>query len=322
MKFRTEYTAHRSSLIIAPDDRLLFLGSCFADNIGGALSSRGMNININPCGVVYNPMSILMLIELARTPMIAEELITSSMTQRQGQWVSWFTDGSFADSDRDRAEQKVLKAILSLHDSIRNSRAVFITLGTAFVYWHLGEPRIAVGNCHKHPAKEFSRRLLDTTDCYNLIRNINDKLKEINPDIEIVYTVSPVRHLADGFIDNHISKSTLLLAVAKERENGRAIYFPAYEILNDDLRDYRFYASDLCHPSEQAVEYIEEKFIETFFDSDGKAVLDRADEIRRRLNHRHLHPDTESARKFTEDTHHMLAEFKQEHPGFSFNNPD
>lgn len=318
MKFRTEYKAHRSSLTISADDRLLFLGSCFAGNIGGALRKRGMDVTINPCGVVYNPISLLMLIELARTPMSAEQLISESMTQRDGEWVSWFTDGSFADADRDKAERKVLKAFLTLHESMKTCKAVFVTLGTAFVYWHLGEPRIAVGNCHKHPAREFSRRMLSVEECNTVIHNLATKIKEINPDIEIVYTVSPVRHLADGFIDNNVSKSTLLLGVNRQRENGEALYFPAYEILNDDLRDYRFYASDLCHPSEEAVKYIEEKFIATFFDTEGIAVLDKAEEIRRRLNHRPLHPDTEAARKFAEDTDRMLAAFKAEHPGFSF----
>ena len=266
MQFRTEYKAKQSKPL-DPRHNICLIGSCFSENIGQKMTESGWNACINPCGVIYNPASIERLISLAiEDDKAKHRIIQESLTTRDGRWASWLFSGHFGGATKEEAEVSCLEALNRLKVAIETSMAIIITLGTAHVYYRAGE---IVNNCHKYPEKEFSRQRLSVDKCKEILGKQIDILHTYNRNLRVIYTVSPVRHLRDGFEGNNCSKATLILALNEIIESGKeAEYFPAYEILMDDLRDYRFYADDLLHPSSQGIEYIWEKFKNTYLSQD------------------------------------------------------
>ncbi len=283
MRFRTEYTIERKMLPPALNpDGIVLLGSCFSDNIGGMLATYGCDVTINPVGVVYNPASLAKIVELAyrlnSESIGAEEM---KMVARDGKMASLYFASVVNGATEEELYARICEALTSLADALKRSETLIVTLGTAYVYSHQGE---VVTNCHKLPEREFERRRLSVAECESMLEAMEANLTRLRDGVpmRVIYTVSPVRHLRDGFAENSRSKATLMLAVG-ERE-----YFPAYEILTDDLRDYRYYADDLLHPSRQGIEYIWEKFSETYFDSSTRQELQRRMKLLRQANHRPL----------------------------------
>lgn len=262
LKFRTELQCRPSDFKIAADEKLLFIGSCFSDEIGRSLSERGFDTLVNPLGPLYNPLSIRTCIERSLTNQlyIAEELTPGP---RGFHCLDYSTRFSGKDSGA------VLEAVNTRLEAVRNCVAsgavVFVTLGTSFVYQLKGEGRV-VGNCHKFPGTLFDRRRIDVGEATAALRDIVALLAAYGAR-RIVFTVSPIRHLSDGFHENTLSKATLHIAVDSVccESGGKVSYFPSYEIVMDDLRDYRAYADDLVHVSSMAVAYIYEKFEEFYF---------------------------------------------------------
>lgn len=262
MRFRTEIEPLRSRLIDA-DEHIVLLGSCFADNMGEQLKARGLDVVHNPLGPLFNPASVAAALRRAADGTIFTK---SDLVQRDGAWHALAWASRYQCDDADRLLEAVNRDFSVLTDAVRNADTIFITFGTSYIY-RLLETGETVGNCHKLPAAEFSRERMSVDDITAIWRPLAARMQASGK--RLIFTVSPVRHVADGLHANNLSKATLLLAV----ESLSAEYFPAYEIVCDDLRDYRFYASDLKHPSESAVDYIYEKFADTYFSAATKEIL-------------------------------------------------
>lgn len=233
---------------------VILIGSCFTDNIGNRLLARGFDALINPCGTLYNPASIASTI----LDILYERVYTpDDIFLHAGLWHSFGHHTRFSAPDAEQCLDKINRAIASTAIMLRQASALIITFGTAFVFRH-NETNQIVANCHKLPPATFTRLMLTATQIHGLWKKIIRELLARNPQLKIIFTISPIRHLADGAHGNAVSKSTLLLAVDKLTADfpDNTAYFPAYEIMMDDLRDYRFYADDMIHPSEPAIDYI------------------------------------------------------------------
>lgn len=262
MKFRTEVLTGKPAFRITTKSPVLLTGSCFSANIGEKMKEGWEGkVWANPCGVVYNPISIGLLYQLALTGRGERRaIIASSLTQREGHWATWLMDSKTSGLTPEECIDAAMEKIDALEEAIERAEMLIVTFGTSWVYL-LGDSDRAVGNCHKHPASHFTRKRLGVEETVALWKATIGMIRQRNPEIKAVFTVSPVRYPGDGMAENSFLKSVLLLAcetLTKELENTD--YFPAYEIMNDDLRDYRFYEQDMLHPSRQAVDYIWEKF--------------------------------------------------------------
>ena len=267
MKLQTPVTDEKCTTGISYNDKIMMLGSCFTDNIGTQLKNYGFNVCINPFGTLYNPASIHASVKrlISGEPFGEEDCIEIGAGDMRICSFSHHT--SFARPDR---EEFIENANTSLKDAVaffKDCSKVIITLGTSWCYRHV-EKGVIVSNCLKRNPREFERVLLKSYETALLLTEI----KEMCPDKEFIFTISPIRHFKDGAHGNQISKASLMLAVNDITHSG-SDYFPAYEIMMDELRDYRFYAEDMCHPSAQAIDYIGERFLEWALPADEKERL-------------------------------------------------
>lgn len=268
LKLQTPVQVSPGKVGVSYSDSLLVLGSCFADNIGARLSAYGFDVCVNPFGTLYNPVSVANAAARLQSALPFTERECVEMGAGAGLVCSFSHHTSFA---RRTSEQFLAEANASLETACRHwarANKVIITLGTAFCYRNISSGEV-VSNCLKRPAKEFSREMLSVGTVTLLLENLVRRY----PDKEFIFTVSPIRHMADGAHANQLSKSTLLLAVQSLSEKVNADYFPAYEIMMDELRDYRFYAEDMVHPSVQAIEYIWERFCDYSLAPSDKETL-------------------------------------------------
>lgn len=286
MKFRTEYIPSKSGYTLDPSRPVALIGSCFADNMARKMRECRWEA-FNGAGTLYNPISIAKVLDLILFDDDWEKNLKDFLFESEGYVHSWLFDSHFSRRSAEELISTVGELRMNFRNTLENARALIVTFGTAWCYFLDKKPDYVVANCHKMPQSLFSRRRVSVDDIVCVWDGLCGKLREIYPNLKVIFTVSPVRHLRDGFEGNARSKATLLLA-AEEICNrvGDAIYFPAYEILTDDLRDYRFYASDLVHPSDQAVEYIWEIFCKTFLDAKGENLLKDGSKIYKRMNHR------------------------------------
>ncbi len=270
MEFRTPVNITLAPFAIEPRERMLFVGSCFADNIGRRFVDDKFRATVNPYGVMYNPASIMHTVKRWTGELVAAQ----SEASDSGYDVRQATDES-------------------------PQTAVF-TLGTNHVYI-LNETGEIVDNCRKRPQRLFTERELSVDECADYLREAVTMLRQINPSVRIIITVSPIRYAKYGFHGSQLSKATLLLAADKlTKEMDNVVYFPAYEIVNDELRDYRFYREDMLHPTDQAVEYIWQRFGETFFSKQTVKFLEEWRPIKAALAHRPFNPEAEEYKKFLE----------------------
>ncbi|WP_302214476.1 GSCFA domain-containing protein [uncultured Prevotella sp.] len=270
MEFRTPVNITLAPFAIEPRERMLFVGSCFADNIGRRFVDDKFRATVNPYGVMYNPASIMHTVKRW-----TEELVAAQ------------SEASDSGSDVSQAINEAPQT------------AVF-TLGTNHVYV-LNETGEIVDNCRKRPQRLFTERELSVDECADYLRDAVAMLRQINPSVRIIITVSPIRYAKYGFHGSQLSKATLLLAADKlTKEMDNVVYFPAYEIVNDELRDYRFYREDMLHPTDQAVEYIWQRFGETFFSKQTVKFLEEWRPIKAALAHRPFNPEAEEYKKFLE----------------------
>lgn len=283
MKFRTEINLDKSNNLIEHNANLLTIGSCFAQNIGEYFKRFRFNVMCNPFGVLYNPVSILNSFKLAleNKTFVQEDLIENS-----GEWHSFYHHSDFSHHDPKICLDKINKGLKETSEFLAKADVVIITYGTAYVYKHIKQ-NIIVSNCHKIPAKEFERYRLSLEETEKAIEETVSLLRSANKNIRIIFTISPVRHWNDGAANNQLSKSTLLLAadnIIKSTENCE--YFPSYEIVMDDLRDYRFYDSDLLHPNKLATDYIWEKFSNTMLSENCLTLMKEIEKIVKAREHR------------------------------------
>ena len=289
----------------------LFLGSCFSNEIGGKAESLKFPVIINPSGVLYNPVSVLKTLEriLEERPFVKEELNVEN-----GLWFSFMHDTSFSDTDPDVCLEQINRHYLEATEQLKKARFLFLTFGTAWVY-ELKENGGVVANCHKLPAARFRRRMLEVEEIVDRYGRLTGRLLADNPDLQIVFTVSPIRHWKDGAEGNQYSKSVLHVAIRKLMEkDSRLLYFPSYEIMMDDLRDYRFYATDMLHLSEVAVDYIWERFREALIDPEALPVMEEVHKILQAMAHRPYRPASENHRKFRQAQLQKIHDLEKRYP--------
>lgn len=289
MKFRTEYKPEKAGFTLNPGHHVLMLGSCFADNIRQKMRECLWRAE-NHLGTLYNPLSIERAIRICmeQTPHPAD-FSTSTFKSSEGIWHSWLFDSKLSSPSEEILIDKFRHTGHKFMSDLKDTQALFVTFGTSHCYFLAGHPGYVVANCHKQPAALFVRRRLSVDEIVGTWSRLADDLLAFNPTLRIVFTVSPVRHIKDGLTGNARSKAVLLLAIDELCSRlPQCSYFPAYEIVNDDLRDYRFYASDLVHPSDQAVEYLWEIFRQTYLDSDGERLLKEGNGILKAISHRPL----------------------------------
>lgn len=311
MNFRTKIEIPKSDLVISHRSRIMMLGSCFIENIGRLLIKNKFNVNLNPFGILYNPSSISQAIKfLCENKKFSEE----DIFQSKGFHHSFWHHGSFSNQDKDTCLKNINNNIKQASEDLKQSDILFITFGTAYVFRHKESNNI-VGNCHKLPAASFDRYRLDVDTIVNTWQPLSDTLRSRNPELQIILTVSPIRHMKDGAHDNQLSKSTLLLAIDKlQQQNTHIHYFPSYEIVLDELRDYRFYNEDMIHPNTTAIKYIWERFSETYIKEETYPIIEEWNKIHLALNHRPINIESDEYKLFLRQTLLKLKAFNDKYP--------
>lgn len=261
---------------------VLMMGSCFTDEVGARMQASGMQVLCNPMGTLYNPQSIALLL---RRAVNGQPITEQHLVHQDGLWHSWLHHGSFSHPDQQQVLAAANEAIHRTHLFLQQRPLLIITFGTAWVYHLLGNDVVdVVANCHKLPARNFERRALSVE---SIVRDWASLLSDLG--LDTLFTISPIRHMADGAHGNQLSKATLLLAV-EQLLSDTVHYFPSYEIMLDELRDYRFYARDLCHPSDLAVDIIWQRFQEAYMSPSDIEQCRQYSRSQRRQNHVPLHP--------------------------------
>ncbi len=314
--FRTILPPVRAPFSIAYADRLLLVGSCFTENMGKRLQEHKFQALTNPFGIVYNPVSMARSLDdllLDQCPFVESDLFENA-----GLWHSWEHHGHFSRPDRKETLTAISDAwqIFSAH--LKATNRLLLTFGTSDVFT-LRSTRQVVANNHKMPGAQFEQRRLSVSETTETVQAVLEKIKKRNPDLQVVLTVSPVRHLRSGLLENQRSKAVLLLACEEiSRALPYAHYFPAYELLMDDLRDYRFYDTDMLHPSTVAEEYVWEFFKKTFFTEETNQLLARVEKIRAAAQHRPFHPNTQQHQAFVQVQLDAIRQMEEEYPGMDF----
>jgi hypothetical protein len=274
---------------------LLLMGSCFAEEIGKKLEERKFKAITNPHGISYNPTSLSNAITdyLENKVYVKEDLFHHNEL-----WQSFNHHGKFSSTDSTTCLKEINAEVNRAHTHLKNTKWLIITFGSAFAYVNK-KTNVIVANCHKIPSVEFEKVLLSKNQIIAVWNKQLGALKKFNPDLNILFTVSPVRYVRDGLVENNRSKGILLDAVhTLIEQNTNCFYFPAYEIVIDELRDYRFYKEDLVHPNEMAVNYVWEKFVSTLCNEETKKFLAEYEPLLKSIHHRPLQEDTEAYIKF------------------------
>ena len=295
MKFRTEIDCSLTLHRISHQTEMMLMGSCFAESIGNKLSYFKFPALVNPLGILFNPISLNNAFRFISDKKIFSE---DDVVFHDGLWHSFYHHGSFSNADKQTCLDNINQSITQAHEWLQKTATVIITLGTAYVWEY--KTGLVVSNCHKIPSKDFKQYMLSVEQTEQALLEIIENIKKVNLKATIILTVSPIRYLNHGAHQSQISKATLLLAVDSIQQKNVGIeYFPSYELLMDDLRDYRFYAEDMIHPSNQAVAYIWEKFAECYFETQTFEINKKIDAYQKALSHRILNPESEAGQKFT-----------------------
>lgn len=312
INYCTRVEIPRSVFGISYLDRLLFLGSCFADYTGTKLVEHGWDACVNPFGVLYNPLSVALGCQRLLRPY---PFVESDLFEYQGMAHSFMHNGLFSNQSAAAALDGMNRSLSEAAACLSGVSCLAITFGTACVYRLKSDGR-PVANCHKLPASCFDRELLPVDRIVREWSVLLEELRTVNPKLKVILTVSPVRHWKDGAHLNQISKSTLLLAeqALATQYAGWVSYFPAYELMMDELRDYRFYAEDMLHPSKVAVDYIWERFCDVYMNDRTKEDVKEVEAILRDTLHRPFHPSSDSYQRFLEQLLSKIKQLQDKHP--------
>ena len=280
MKFRTELSPDPIQPPLQAEDKVMILGSCFAENIGGRLLRGGMAAHLNPLGIQYNPLSLQKVMAYLSGEIGFQR---AEIFEHQGKFRHWDLHSKRCGVTRNETEDNATMAIENGRQFLAQSNWLYVTLGSAHVWYREERP---VANCHKMPGSEFHRRRLSIDESTDALKQLIQKARRIQPDLHVLLTVSPVRYKRDGLIESQRSKSVLLLSTERVCKALQGVhYFPAYELVIDDLRDYRFFERDLVHPSDVAVDYIWEKFQQCAVSSAAISTLRAGERAWRRSQH-------------------------------------
>lgn len=314
MKFRTEIEIPKSTFSIAHTSNIMMLGSCFSENIGERLLSIKFKVDLNPFGVIFNPASIMEVVNLLLS---GKHITEAELFYGNECWNSFMHHSRFSNASKEVTLRDINLRIDASRKLLSNLDVLIFTFGTAWVYVHKEKNRI-VANCHKLPAQVFERRLLSVDEIVQSYKLLMGELKKVNPRLNFLFTISPIRHLKDGAHGNQVSKSILQLAVHEILKEEQTAYFPAYEILLDELRDYRFFAADMVHPSEMAIDYIFEKFGQSYFSSETMQLNEEILELTKACNHRPVNPDSVAHQKFQQNIIAKINLLEKEYTFLSF----
>ncbi len=313
MEFRTPVHIAPFEHPINHRQKGLLLGSCFSEHIGTRMLRAKLPVTVNPFGILFNPASIAATLDRlhAGKPFHETDLIANGDL-----WVSLAHHGQFSSTDKGQALTRINRALEAGSEALAQADYLILTLGTAWIYRYKPTGEVAA-NCHKLPASVFERHRMEPEEIVTILE------KSLSPYLNnkrLILTVSPVRHAGDGLIENQLSKATLIVAAARlqERHPDTTVYFPAYEILMDELRDYRFYQPDMMHPSSVAVEYIWERFSETAFDPTERELSQQIDTLNRAMEHRPINPDSEAHRTFRARMKTEAERLQREFPYLDF----
>jgi len=317
MELRTTFNIPPSGSRITYNDPALFIGSCFATAIGRQFEAGRMPVMINPAGTVYNPVSVCNTLDAITR---GRKYDKSDLFNNEGTWISFDHYTDFSSADPEEVLEKINRRSSEAYEFISGARFLFVTFGTARVFRWTRSGKI-VSNCHKIPASAFTYELLTVDGIAALWEEQLDKLKALFPSLKVIFTISPVRHWKDGAHGNQVSKSVLFLAVEKLLEHpSRPEYFPAYELVIDDLRDYRFYENDMLHISGLAIDYIWNAFSNCYFENSTLNLWQEINKISKAVSHRIQTESPEQIRKFAENIIFRIDTLTSKNPAINLLN--
>jgi hypothetical protein len=299
MQFRTRIPISKTSNPIDYNSKIISIGSCFAENMAEKFDYFKFQNSTNPFGIIFNPVSIEKII----TRVVKEEFYTEKdVFFYNERWHSYQVHSDLSNSDRQELLERLNKAISETYKYLKQATHIIITYGTSWIYRNTESEQI-VANCHKVPQRKFSKELLSVEVIQKSIQNTIDVIQVLNPNINFIFTISPVRHIKDGFAENQLSKSHLFAGLHQVLKTHKTEfiahnYFPSYEIMMDELRDYRFYAQDMLHPNQIAIDYIWKLFSENYISPESSTTMQEVDEIQKSLRHRSFNPESEQHQKF------------------------
>ncbi|MBA2611724.1 MAG: GSCFA domain-containing protein [Bacteroidetes bacterium] len=315
MQFHLNYTPPKFPFDIDHKHNLFLIGSCFSENMGNLLEQHKFKIASNPNGILFNPASIH---QCLTDVLNLKDLSDNFILTRNGLFYSYLHHTSINAPSPKALKEKINAKTKKANDHLKESDLLIITFGTAFFYHHLTTGQV-VANCHKQPQQIFEKNLLAVIEIVSAYTGLIKKLQVFNPKLKIIFTVSPVKYLKDGVVENNLSKCTLILAVHELiKQNKNCYYFPAYELVNDDLRDYRFYKEDLAHPNDMAVNYIWEKFSETCFNEQTVLLNKQINKLCTAQNHREMSTGSEEQQKLKDFITKQKEELKKALPNIEF----
>ena len=314
MQFRTLVSIEKYDFPIDYQSEILLLGSCFAENMAEKFEYFKFQNVVNPFGIIFNAVSLEKLIRRSVQKIYFTE---KDIFFHNEAWHCFEVHSELSNSDKEVFKQTLNKLIDSTNQQIAKSTHFIITLGTSWVYRNIGSKEI-VANCHKVPQKQFTKELLSAQQNEESLQNIIALVQSINPNCKLIFTVSPVRHIKDGFMENNVSKAHLLSAVSSIIHHPSLNYFPSYEIMMDELRDYRFYAEDMLHPNQTAIDYIWIKFFENYVKEEDFTTMQQVCDIQKALHHKPFNPSAENHLKFLEKVHCKIDQIQQKLPHIHF----
>ena len=316
MQFTTKIPVQKSSFPIDYDSKIMLLGSCFAENMGNKFDYFKFQATTNPFGIIFNAVSLEKLIRRA----VENRMFTENdIFFHNDLWHCFEVHSELSNPDKDAFLESLNDLIRLTNQQLNDSTHIIITLGTSWVYRNIESNEI-VANCHKVPQKQFKKELLSINQTEESLQNIVSFIHSVNPNCNFIFTVSPVRHIKDGFVENTLSKAHLVAAIRKTITNNPSLitYFPAYEIMMDELRDYRFYAEDMLHPNQTAIDYIWIQFFENYISESEFGLMNEICSIQKGLKHRPFNPNTESHQKFLNQLDLKIQTIQNQHPFIKF----
>nr|WP_299073109.1 GSCFA domain-containing protein [uncultured Allomuricauda sp.] len=314
MKLQTKIPIEKADNPIDYQSKLLLLGSCFVENIGDKLGYYKFQQVQNPFGILFHPLAIENLVERAIEGHFYQE---NEVFEQNGRWHCFDAHSDLSANTSEELLQNLNNALKETTQQIEQATHLIITLGTAWGYRHT-DTKAIVANCHKVPQKEFAKELLSAELIQASLKRLIGLFESINPKAQLVFTISPVRHLKDGFVENQRSKANLITAVHQLKKEDDVSYFPSYEIMMDELRDYRFYGTDMVHPNALAIDYIWEKFKWVWIAPESNVSMEKVEAIQKGLQHRPFNPDSEEHQKFKKSLQTKIAYLKERYPFMKF----
>ena len=319
MQFRTKISIPQSDFKIDYNSKIVSLGSCFAENMAVKLDYFKFENTCNPFGIIFNPVSIEKMIYRIVNQFFYTEKDIFFHNER---WHCYEVHSDCSNTNKDEFLENLNSSLKTSIAQLFQASHIIITYGTSWVYRNK-ETNEIVANCHKIPQKEFSKEILSIETIEKSIQNTINLIRKINPSVNFIFTVSPVRHLKYGFVENQLSKAYLITAIYQILEPEicnlkSAIYFPSYEIMMDELRDYRFYAEDMIHPNQVAIDYIWERFAETSISEESYSIMKEVETIQKGLAHRPFNPNSESHQKFLSKLQDKMMNLQNQFPYVQF----